>query len=216
MRINCPNCDTLVEFDDGGLPEKRRPVRCPNCNESWFTGGKTDLYALSFNKPSEIDPEVARILQEEAQREMAARKEEEEDWTTPPADRPDSKTNHNSAPTPKNLEPIEDDYVPLSWKQRALVVFLCLIAILAGTYIFAPKIISAFPNLADWITSYIFWINDMLNKVSGIIENAKMFYINLNLGGLLDSLLGSVIIIIQSIIDFVKDLISIIPTGLVE
>ena len=216
MRINCPNCDTLVEFDDGGLPEKRRPVRCPNCNESWFTGGKTDLYALSFNKPSEINPEVARILQEEAQREMAARKEEEEEQATPPADDSDAKTKHNSAPIVKNLEPIEDDYVPLSWKQRGIVVFLCLLAILAGVYIFAPKIISAFPNLADWITSYVFWINDMLNKMRGIIENAKMFFINLNLVGFLDSLLGSLVTIIQSVIDFVKDLVSIIPTGLVE
>ena len=216
MQINCPNCDTLVEFDDGGMPEKRRPVRCPNCNESWFTGGKTDLYALSFNKPSEIDPEVARILQEEAQREMAARKEEEEEQATPSADGSDAKTNHNSAPIDKNLKPIEDDYVPLSWKQRALVVFLCLLAILAGTYIFAPKIISAFPNLADWITSYVFWINDMLNKMRGIIENSKMFFLNLNLEGLLDNLLGSVITIIQSIIDSVKDLISIIPAGWVE
>ena len=215
MQINCPNCDTLVEFDDGGMPEKRRPIRCPNCNESWFTGGKTDLYALSFNKPSEIDPEVARILQEEAQREMAARKEEEEEQATPSADGSDAKTNHNSAPIDKNLEPIEDDYVPLSWKQRALVVFLCLLAILAGLYIFAPKIISAFPNLADWITSYVFWINDMLNKMSGIIENSKMFFLNLNLEGLLDNLLGSVITIIQRIIDFVKGWISIIPAGLV-
>ena len=216
MQINCPNCDILVEFDDGGMPEKRRPVRCPNCNESWFTGGKTDLYALSFNKPSEIDPEVARILQEEAQREMAARKEEEEEQATPSADRPDAKTNHNSAPIDKNLEPIEGDYVPLNWKQRGIVFFLCLFAILAGVYIFAPKIISAFPNLADWITSYVFWINDMLNKMSGIIENAKMIFINLNLVGFLDNLLGSVITIIQSIIDSVKDLISIIPASWVE
>ena len=216
MQINCPNCDTLVEFDDGGMPEKRRPIRCPNCNESWFTGGKTDLYALSFNKPSEINPEVARILQEEAQREMAARKEETEEQATPPADGPDKRINQKSGPIPKNLEPIEDDYVPLSWKQRALVVFLCLLAILAGVYIFAPKIISTFPNLTDWVSSYVFWINDMQDQMRGIIEKSKMFYINLNLGGLLDSLLGSVIIIIQSIIDFVKDLISIIPTGLVE
>ena len=216
MRINCPNCDTLVEFDDGGMPKKRRPIRCPNCNESWFTGGKTDLYALSFNKPSEINPEVARILQEEAEREMAARKEEKEEQATPPADGPDIGINQKSAPIPKNLEPIEDDYVPLSWKQRALVVVLCLLAILAGIYIFAPKIISTFPNLADWVSSYVFWINDMQNQMRSIIEKSKMFYINLNLGGLLDNLLGSVIIIIQSIIDFVKDLISIIPTGLVE
>ena len=215
MRINCPNCDTLVEFDDGGLPEKRRPIRCPNCNETWFTGGKTDLYALSFNKPSEINPEVARILQEEAQREMAARKEEEEGQATPSADRPDAKTNHNSAPIDKNLKPIEDDYVPLSWKQRGIVFFLCLLAILAGVYIFAPKIISAFPNLADWITSYVFWINDMLNKMSSIIEKSKMFFINLNLRGFLDNLLGSAITIIQRIIDFVKGWISIIPAGLV-
>ena len=216
MQINCPNCDTLVEFDDGGIPEKRRPIRCPNCNESWFTGGKTDLYSLSYNKPAKIDPEVARILQEEAQREMAARKEEGEEQVTPSADGSDAKTNHNSAPIDKNLEPIEDDYVPLSWKQRALVVFLCLLAILAGLYIFAPKIISAFPNLADWITSYVFWINDMLNKISSIIEKSKMFFFNLNLRGFLDNLLGSAITIIQRIIDFVKGWISIIPAGLVE
>ena len=216
MRINCPNCDTLVEFDDGGMPEKRRPVRCPNCNESWFTGGKTDLYALSFNKPSEIDPEVARILQEEAQREMAARKEEEEEQATPSADGSDAKTNHKSAPIPKNLAPIEDDYVPLSWKQRALVVFLCLLAVLAGTYIFAPKIISTFPNLTDWISSYVFWINDMRSQMSDIIKTSQMFFITLTLGGLLDNLLGSVITIIQSIIDFVKGWISVIPTDLLD
>ncbi len=214
MRINCPNCDTLVEFDDGGMPEKRRPVRCPNCNESWFTGGKTDLYALSFNKPSEINPEVARILQEEAQREMAARKEEKEEQATPPADGPDKRINQKSAPIPKNLEPVEDDYVPLNWKQRALVVVLCLLAILAAVYIFAPKIISTFPNLADWVSSYVFWINDMQNQMRSIIEKSKMFYINLNLGGLLDNLLRSTMAIIQSIINFVKGWTTIIPSGL--
>ena len=36
MSLICPNCETEVEFDDDGMPEKRRPVRCGSCGESWF------------------------------------------------------------------------------------------------------------------------------------------------------------------------------------
>ena len=79
MQLICPKCEIKVEIEDEGMPEKRRPVRCSSCGESWFTGGNTDLYALSFNKPSQADPGVARIQKEEAVREMAARKPEVQD-----------------------------------------------------------------------------------------------------------------------------------------
>ena len=120
MQLICPKCEMTVENDDDGAPEKRRPVRCSSCGESWFTGGKTDLYALSFSKGAEIDPKVARILKEEAEREMAAREIDSERELT-------KKLSHSTETkdqviTKASTKSDQDGHVSLTWRQRGLVL----------------------------------------------------------------------------------------------
>ena len=188
MQLICPKCEASVDVEDEGEPDKRRPVRCPSCNESWFTGGKTDLYALSFAKPSEIEPEVARILQEEAAQEMLARKLENEAALQKSAD-PTKKMSPQGDPAPVTSDNMakEDGYVPLNKRQRIILFLLAVPAGLTGLFIFAPQIVERFPESADWVFSYVFWVNDMRALFSDLIKASQSFITSLDLGGIFRS-----------------------------
>jgi predicted Zn finger-like uncharacterized protein len=68
MRLLCPKCDAEYEVADGVIPNAGRDVQCSSCDTIWFVEIK-----LAPLKSSGIDPEVISILQQEAQRELAAR-----------------------------------------------------------------------------------------------------------------------------------------------
>lgn len=185
MQLICPKCEGIVEVEDDGEPERRRPVRCSSCNESWFTGGKTDLYALSFTKPREIDPEVARILQEEAAQEMSARKLENEaaqQKSTDPARK--MPPNDDLASVVSEDVAREEGYVPLNKRQRIILFVLVVMAALTGLFIFAPEIVNRFPASADWVFSYVFWVNDMRALLSDLMVSAQDFITSLDIGGI--------------------------------
>lgn len=188
MQLICPKCEASVDVEDEGEPDKRRPVRCPSCNESWFTGGKTDLYALSFTKPSEIEPEVARILQEEAAQEMSARKLENEAALQKSAD-PTKEMSPQGDPEPVTSDDMakDDGYVPLNKRQHIILFLLAVPAGLTGLFIFAPQIVERFPESADWVFSYVFWVNDMRAVLSGLMVSSQDFITSLDLGGILRS-----------------------------
>ena len=188
MQLICPKCEASVDVEDEGEPDKRRPVRCPSCNESWFTGGKTDLYALSFAKPSEIEPEVARILQEEAAQEMLARKLENEAALQKSAD-PTKEMSPQGDPEPVTSDDMakDDGYVPLNKRQHIILFLLAVPAGLTGLFIFAPQIVERFPESADWVFSYVFWVNDMRAVLSGLMVSSQDFITSLDLGGILRS-----------------------------
>ena len=68
MRLLCPKCDAEYELADGIIPNTGRDVQCSSCDTIWFVEvNHTPL------KSSAIDPDVISILQQEAQRELAAR-----------------------------------------------------------------------------------------------------------------------------------------------
>ena len=202
MQLICPKCENLVEIEDGDGPEKRRPVRCGNCSESWFTGGKTDLYALSFAKPSKVDPEVARILQEEVEWEMAARKAEDDKQISA-----GSTIGKNQVSTDLEAEDVQgrDDYVALNWRQRSILLFICLLAGLSGLFVFAPNIVMTFPELADWVSSYVFWVNDMRQSLDENLRRVETFVIDLDIGGKFNRSTAWLTASIQYIINFFQD-----------
>ena len=200
MQLICPKCEMTVENDDDGAPEKRRPVRCGSCGESWFTGGKTDLYSLSFSKPAEIDPEVARILKEEAEREVAARKLDSEGKLAKELGQ--STETMDQAIINESTELDQDSYASLTWRQRGLVLLLGLLCALTALYVYAPNVAKTFPSMADWIFSYVFLVNDGRQVLSETLQSWDDFLISLNIAGNAVSAKDWFVGTVQAIIDF--------------
>ena len=196
MSLICPKCEMTVENNDDGAPEKRRPVRCGSCGESWFTGGKTDLYSLSFSKPTEIDPQVARILKEEAEREMAAREVDSEKQL---ATELGHSIEEDQATTKVSNK---DEHVSLTWRQRGLVLLFGLLCTLTALYVYAPNVAKTFPSMADWIFSYVFLVNDGRQVLSETLQSWDDFLISLNIAGNAVSAKDWFVGTVQAIIDF--------------
>jgi predicted Zn finger-like uncharacterized protein len=71
VRLLCPKCDAEYEIPNDVIPAEGRNVQCSGCQETWFVPANTPPRARTT-----IDPKVSSILQQEVQREMAARKAE--------------------------------------------------------------------------------------------------------------------------------------------
>ncbi len=96
MRLICPNCGATYEVDASLIPPAGRDVQCSNCGHGWFQHPgdmETDADAPEADAPEaetpetgasarprrrELDPEVADVLREEAEREAAARRAEKD------------------------------------------------------------------------------------------------------------------------------------------
>ena len=203
MQLICPKCEAVVDVEDDGAPDRRRPVRCSSCNESWFTGAKTDLYALSFAKPSEIDPEVVRILKEEAAREISARQKETaaaEEIET--AASTEVETEPKGTSSPKSSATSSEDYAPVNKRQWIILAAFCIICVFIGFYTFAPEIVKVVPSSAKWIFSYVFWVNDMRELLLVVMDHLEAFIKSLNLGGILASIVDWLISSAQAVKDF--------------
>ena len=115
MRLLCPKCDAEYEVADGVIPNAGRDVQCSSCDTIWFVEIKPAPL-----KSSGIDPEVISILQQEAQRELAARNVETSNnsglsatanpaETTEPSARIQTTLNAKNPPSRRNhMPPIED------------------------------------------------------------------------------------------------------------
>ncbi len=101
MRLTCPNCGAQYEVPDAVIPVSGRDVQCSNCGTTWFqnhpdheptepeqpdTGPEPTVEPEERAEPEQgaasrrrIDPSVADILREEADRERAARAAEADD-----------------------------------------------------------------------------------------------------------------------------------------
>ena len=203
MQLICPKCEAVVDVEDDGAPHRRRPVRCSSCNESWFTGAKTDLYALSFAKPSEIDPEVVRILKEEAAHEISARQKETaaaEEIATGASTEVEAELKETSLP--KASATSSEDYSPVSRRQWIILAAFCIICVFIGFYTFAPEIVKVAPSSAKWVFSYVFWVNDMRELLLVVMDHLEAFITSLNLGGIVASIVDWSISSAQAVKDF--------------
>lgn len=203
MQLICPKCEAVVDVEDDGAPDRRRPVRCSSCNESWFTGAKTDLYALSFAKPSEIDPEVVRILKEEAAHEISARQKETaaaEEIATGASTEVEAELKETSLP--KASATSSEDYAPVNKRQWIILAAFCIICVFIGFYTFAPEIVKVVPSSAKWVFSYVFWVNDMRELLLVIMDHLEAFITSLNLGGIVASIVDWLISSAQAVKDF--------------
>lgn len=203
MQLICPKCEAVVDVEDDGAPDRRRPVRCSSCNESWFTGAKTDLYALSFAKPSEIDPEVVRILKEEAAHEISARQKETaaaEEIATGASTEVEAELKETSLP--KASATSSEDYAPINKRQWVILAAFCIICVFIGFYTFAPEIVKVVPSSAKWVFSYVFWVNDMRELLLVIMDHLEAFITSLNLGGIVASIVDWLISSAQAVKDF--------------
>ena len=95
MRLLCPKCYEEYEVTDDVIPGEGRDVQCSVCNETWFVEGEPAPLARRA-----IDPGVFSILQQEVQREMAARQADAQTAIKPapaPAPKPKLKPKAQSA-----------------------------------------------------------------------------------------------------------------------
>lgn len=118
MRLTCPNCDAQYEVPDEVIPKDGRDVQCSNCGNTWFqahpdhvteetkTGPEKEESAAPADvppePPQEMDPEVASILREEAEREARLRATE---TAAPLESQPDLGLDTVSAEEPPQAEP---------------------------------------------------------------------------------------------------------------
>ncbi|MEL6619293.1 MAG: zinc-ribbon domain-containing protein [Pseudomonadota bacterium] len=111
MRLICPNCDAQYEVVDDVIPTEGRDVQCSNCGQTWFqhhpdhppveveeapeiapdllepddTPGEDEERTVAPEPESRgIDPAVADILRQEAEREAQARAADTESLETQP------------------------------------------------------------------------------------------------------------------------------------
>ena len=69
MRLTCPNCTAQYQVPADAIPDNGRDVQCSACEHTWFQAG-----AIKPKLPKrELDPQVATVLREEAEREKRAR-----------------------------------------------------------------------------------------------------------------------------------------------
>ncbi|MEM6306551.1 MAG: zinc-ribbon domain-containing protein [Pseudomonadota bacterium] len=77
MRIICTNCDAEYDIPDEAIPDTGRDVQCSNCSHVWFVHPHSDPTKQTKTAPKpEVSPEARKVLQEEAEREIAARRAE--------------------------------------------------------------------------------------------------------------------------------------------
>ena len=98
MRLVCPNCNAQYEVPDDAFGNGGRDVQCSNCEHTWFASSSPPAPATppapqakaqqtSQGKPypnadaarttpqtQPIDPEVQKVLRDEAEQELAARR----------------------------------------------------------------------------------------------------------------------------------------------
>jgi len=91
MRLICPKCQAHYEVDDEAIPSAGRDVQCSSCGHAWYqlpaSTAESDLepepepvpdVAVRPGRPPtsrKLDPVIAEILREEAEREARARSE---------------------------------------------------------------------------------------------------------------------------------------------
>jgi hypothetical protein len=73
----------------------------------------------------------------------------------------------DAAPLTKPVMPSKapEEVAPLDSRQRGTVAAFLILAVLTAIYIFAPQITENFPSQTDRINAYVFWVDDMRQRL---------------------------------------------------
>jgi len=197
MRLTCPDCAAQYEVADGAIPEAGRDVQCSNCGHTWFQqaagGADPAVGATPAPDPAarrrELDPAIAALLREEAEREVKARQAEEDRAATArprrvspagtgagPADAPATSAPHREEPEPMlPPRPGADPGPPSRGGFRAGFLLTLVAGGLAlAAYGYAPDLARRLPEAAPVLGSYVetvdagrLWLDDALGGVLG-------------------------------------------------
>ena len=150
MRLICPKCQAHYEVDDEAIPSAGRDVQCSSCGHAWYQlpaarpepkaepepDPVLEMSARPGRPPTsrKLDPVIAEILREEAEREARARAEGTPDFIegqtemafgtpepeSPPEDLPEPEAGYDRPP--EDLDPpapviepepeVEDELAP--------------------------------------------------------------------------------------------------------
>ena len=182
MRLTCPECGAVYEVPESAIPAGGRDVQCTNCGHGWFHRPGEDepeeAEVLELDReeeeplgpPPPVDPRLRRVLREEAEREVEARRAEgREGGRGGPRPVGSAHPPHEARrrADPRDLQ--EQGLSPAaSWEERrpprrrrrrgfgaGFLVALVLAAILAAAYVFDEELVEAAPSLAEPMGDYV-------------------------------------------------------------
>ena len=198
MRLTCPNCGAVYEVPDDAIPDTGRDVVCTSCDHGWFQlprlpgdpgarsphgaedpasgDGLRDPMgegALEGPRRSSVDPRTRRVLREEAEREVEARRIERRRLRTI-EDGPAEGTPRLGGQSRERIEPpsaAEAGLSPAAWDEPreaedrrprgrgagfalGFLGTLAAAAALVAGYLYADEVSEAAPALAEPMAAY--------------------------------------------------------------
>ena len=183
MRLTCPECGAVYEVPESAIPAGGRDVQCTNCGHGWFHRPDADepleaepVEAEPFEEPEEeplgpppppVDPRLRRVLREEAEREVEARRAERRQGPRPLDEV------HPPHAARRRLDPRDIDERGLSpaapWEERrppeprrrgasfaaGFVLALIAAGVLAAAYVYDEAVVEAVPALAEPMAGFV-------------------------------------------------------------
>ncbi len=177
-------------------------MRCGNCHHTWHQmpergqhegtmGFPRTMSAIvseesdSPPKPKDIDSDVARVLREEAEREIKARLADAESAPTAHGSNKDrSEIDPETSvamPEPTESGPAPHDEPNNQTKSagpnRNLMIPILVVVVLSAlgalfVYSFAPQIVQHLPQIEPRITAYVESANELRARINELIETA--------------------------------------------
>lgn len=208
MRLTCPKCDAEYDIPDRVIPLTGRDVQCSNCGKTWFFAHPGQIPDEEETTPApaelppapprrKLDPSVAEILREEAEREARLRDSETASQETPaPAEKNTHETRarqallQDSATPPVNRLPdieaigstltAENDVIldipdrpartGAGGFTRGFALAVILAVLLGVAYFNARSIRASVPQAAPYLDLYVAKVDEGRVWIDGLIN----------------------------------------------
>ncbi|WP_209424249.1 zinc-ribbon domain-containing protein [Pararhodobacter sp. SW119] len=179
MRLGCPKCGARYEVPSAEIPDTGREVQCSACDHRWIHAAPPAVTATAPDtapRPRPTDPNVLKILREEAQREIAAREREAEDRTGAAASRTEPVAPRRAL-LPEIEEPQPDARVVIAPEEPersgfliGFVIALVLAALAAAAYLWSAELAEAVPALAEPLAAYVEAVDSLRRALADAVN----------------------------------------------